>query len=193
MHVQRPSVALQQKAALTDELNRLQKQVLTATPPTNNAVGLVTAQAQMVTQFVQQAQTVQPVGNIAVYTGGSFKDLRLEDGDTVILPSRTDVVLISGEVESPNGLTHVEGMDIDHYVARAGGYALHANKKNFVILHPDGSGVVATAHDRPQPGDQVLVLPNVGNTNLQLFLDMTTLVFQLALSAATVVSVSRNL
>jgi protein involved in polysaccharide export with SLBB domain len=193
VHVQRPSVAIQQKAALTDELNRLQKQVFTATPATNNSVALVTAQATMITQFVQQAQTIQPNGNVAVYTNGQFHDLRLEDGDTVVVPNRTDVVLITGEVESPNGLAHVEGMTIEGYVDRAGGYAAHANKKKFVLLHPDGSGVVAGAHDRPQPGDEVLVLPNVGNTNLQLFLDMTQLLFQFALSAATVISVSKNL
>ena len=103
------------------------------------------------------------------------------------------MVLISGEVESPNGLAHVDGMDITGYVNRAGGFASHANKKKFVLLHPDGSGEVATAHDRPAPGDQILVLPNIGNANLQLFLDMTQLLFQFALSAATVISVSKNL
>jgi protein involved in polysaccharide export with SLBB domain len=193
VHVQRPSVAAQQKAAMTDELNRLQKQVLTATPSTNNSVALVTAQATMITQFVQQAQTITPNGNIAVYSHGQFTDLRLEDGDAVILPTRSDVVLVTGEVESPNGLAHIQGMDIEGYVNRSGGYATHANKKKFVILHQDGSGEVAGSHDKPLPGDEILVLPNVGNTNLQLFLDMTTLLFQFALSAATVISVSKNL
>ena len=38
-----------------------------------------------------------------------------------------------------------------------------------------------------------MVLPTVGNERLQVFIDMTTLMFQLALSAATVISVSHSL
>jgi hypothetical protein len=193
VHLQRASVAVQQKQAITDELYNLQKQVLTSSPPTNSAAQLATAQATLVSQFVAQAQNVQPTGNIAVYSNGQFHDMMLEDNDIVILPNRTDVVLVTGEVLSPGGLAHAGGMDIDGYVARAGGFAAHANKHKFVLMHPDGSGVVAGPHDRPQPGDQILVVPNVGNENLQVFIDLTQLLFQLALSSATVISVARQL
>jgi len=193
VHLQRQSVAAEQKQAIQDELYRLQKQVLTSSPPTNSAAQLATAQATLINQFVTQAQTIQPDGNIAVYTNGQFHDLMLEDGDVVVLPNRTDVVLVTGEVESAGALVHVDNMDIEGYVDRAGGYAAHANRKKFVLLHPDGSGVVAKPHDRPLPGDQILVLPNVGNENLQVFIDLTQLLFQLALSSATVVSVAHTL
>ncbi len=193
VHLQRGSVAAEQKQALTDELQRLQKQVLTSAPPTNTAAQLATAQATLISQFVAQAQTVQPTGNIAVYTNGQFHDVMLEDSDVVVLPNRTDVVLVSGEVESPGGLVHVSNMDIDGYINRAGGFAAHANKHKFVLLHPNGAGEVAREHDRPQPGDQILVLPNVGDYKLQLFLDLSQLLFQFALSSATVISVSKGL
>ena len=193
VHLQRASVAGQQKQALTDELNRLQKQVLTSSPPTNSAAQLATAQATLISQYVAQAQLIQPTGNIAVYTNGQFNDLALEDNDVVVMPNRTDVVLVSGEIESPGGLVHVANLDILGYVNRAGGFAAHANKHKFVLLHPDGAGVVANEHDRPQPGDQILVLPNVGDYKLQLFLDLSQLLFQFALSSATVISVSKGL
>ncbi len=167
--------------------------MLTSSPPTNSAAQLATAQATLINQFVTQAQTLTPDGNIAVYTNGQFHDMMLEDGDVVVLPNKTDVVLVTGEVESAGALAHVENMDIDGYVDRAGGFAAHANKKKFVLLHPDGSGVVAKPHDRPQPGDQVLVLPNVGNENLQVFIDLSQLLFQMVLSSATVISVSHSL
>ena len=193
VHLQRASVAGQQKQALTDELNRLQKQVLTSSPPTNSAAQLATAQATLISQYVAQAQLIQPTGNIAVYTNGQFNDLTLEDSDVIVMPNRTDVVLVSGEIESPGGLVHVANLDILGYVNRAGGFAAHANKHKFVLLHPDGAGVVANEHDKPQPGDQILVLPNVGDYKLQLFLDLSQLLFQFALSSATVISVSKGL
>jgi protein involved in polysaccharide export with SLBB domain len=193
VHLQRPSLAGLQKQAISDELYRLQKAVLTSSPPTNSSAQLATAQATLISQFVTQAQAVQPTGNVAVYTNGQFHDLTLEDGDVVILPNRTDVVLVNGEVESPGGLVHVDGMDIEYYVNRAGGFAAHANKKRFVLQHPDGEGVVAGPHDKPLPGDQILVLPTVGNENLQVFMDLSQLLFQLALSSATVISVAKGI
>ena len=193
VHLQRQSVAVEQKKAIQDELYRLQKQVLTSSPPTNSAAQLATAQATLINQFVAQAATLTPDGNIAVYTNGQFHDMMLEDGDVVVLPNKTDVVLVTGEVESGGAMAHVENMDIAGYVDRAGGFAAHANKKKFVLLHPDGSGVVAKPHDRPQPGDQVLVLPNVGDERLQVFIDLSQLLFQMVLSSATVISVAHTL
>lgn len=193
VHVQRLAVAQEQKRALQQALFNLQKQVLTASPPTSASAALAAAQASLITQFVNQAQTIVPDGNIAVYSNGQFQDLRLEEGDIVILPNRTDVVMVSGEVISPGGLAHAENMTIIGYVDRAGGFAAHANKKRFVLRHADGSAVVARPDERPQPGDDIIVLPNVGSDKLQVFIDLTQLLFQLALSSATVISVSRNL
>ncbi len=118
--------------------------------------------------------------------------MQLEEGDVVILPNRTDVVIVSGEVLSPSGLAHADNMTIEGYVDRAGGFASHANKRKFVLRHPDGSAVVVHADARPLPGDEIIVLPTVGNENLQIFMDISQLLFQLALSSATVISVSRN-
>ena len=193
VHVQRLDVALEQKKAIQDELFNLQKQVLTSAPSTNTAAQLATAQATLITQFVAQAQTVQPDGNIAVYQNGVFHDLRLQDGDVVILPNRTDVVIVAGEVLNPGALAHAENLSVQGYIDLAGGYAAHANRKRFVLQHRDGSAVAAKAGDRPLAGDEVIVLPTVGDERLQVFMDMSQLFFQLALSAATVISVTHTL
>ena len=134
-----------------------------------------------------QAQTVVPDGNIAVYSNGHFQDMRLQEGDIVVLPDRTDVIIVTGEVLSPGGLAHAEGLTVGGYVARAGGFAAHANKKHFVLRHRDGSAVVVEGGDRPLPGDEIVVVPNVGNTSLQIFVDLTQILFQIALTTATIV------
>jgi len=193
VHVQRPSVALEQKRALQESLFNLQKQVLTASPSTTSAATLATTQATLISQFVIQAQSVQPDGNIAVYSNGQFHDLRLQDGDVVILPNRTDVVIVAGEVLSPGGLTHADNLTVDGYINLAGGYAAHANRRRFVLRHRDGSALVARPNDKPLPGDELIVLPQVGDERLQMFMDLATLFFQLALSSATVISVSHSL
>ena len=186
VHVQRPEVAAEQKRAINDALFNLQREVLTSAPATNSAAQLATAQATLVNQFVAQAQTAAPDGNIAVYSDGVFRDLRLQDGDVVVLPNRTDVVIVAGEVLNPGGLAHAGDLTIEGYIDRAGGFASHANKKKFVLRHRDGSAIVARPEDRPLPGDEIVVLPNIGNSRLQVFSDLATLFFQLALTTATV-------
>jgi protein involved in polysaccharide export with SLBB domain len=193
VHVRRASVAAEQKRALQQALFNLQKQVLTASPPTSASAALAASQAALITQFVQQAQNITPDGNIAVYNNGQFQDMQLQEGDVVILPSHTDVVMVSGEVINPGGLSHTENMDIVGYVDRAGGFAAHANKHKMVLRHADGSAVVAKPGDKPLPGDDIIIVPNVGSDKLQVFIDLTQLLFQMALSTATVISVSKNL
>jgi protein involved in polysaccharide export with SLBB domain len=187
VHLRRAEVALEQKRALQQALFNLQKQVLTGSPPTAASAALASSQAALVTQFVQQAQSVEPDGNVAVYSNGQFQDLRLQEGDVVVLPDRTDVVIVTGEVLNPGGLAYANGETIERYISSAGGYAAHANKKKFVIRHRDGSAVVAQRGDRLQPGDEIVVLPTVGSTSLQLFVDLTQILFQIALTTATIV------
>ena len=187
VHIQRPSVAAEQKRALQEALFNLQKQVLTSAPSTAASAALATAQATLVNQFVDRAESVVPDGNIAVYSNGRFQDLRLEDGDLVILPNKTDVVIVGGEVLNPGGLAHAENLTLQGYIDRAGGFAAHANKKKFVLRHRDGSAEVATRDTRPQAGDEIVVLPTVGSPYLQVFTDLTTVLFQIALTTATIV------
>ncbi len=187
VHIQRVTVAQDQKKAIQDALFNLQKQVLTSAPMTATAAALATAQATLINQFVTAAESVQPDGNIAVYSNGEFQDVRLEDGDIVIIPNKTDVVLVAGEVLNPGGLAHVPNLTIEGYIGRAGSYSPNANKKKFVLRHRDGSAEVATANSRPQGGDEIVVLPKVPSGFLQFASDISTLLFQIALTTATVV------
>ena len=186
VHVRRASVAAEQKRAIDDALYNLQKQVLTTAPATTEAAALATAQATLVNQFVAAAKQVQPDGNIAVFSNGQLQNLRLENGDVVILPNKTDVVIVAGEVLTPGGMAYTKGMRLEDYIGRAGGFAAHANKDKFVLRHLDGTGVVVRGGDRPAPGDEIVVLPKVGSGYFQLAKDVSTLLFQLAITASSI-------
>ncbi len=191
VHLRRSSVATQQKQAIQDALYRLQEDILTAAPLTAQAAALTTAQAGLINQFVTRAESVQPDGNIAVHSNGQFQDLLLQDGDTVVLPDRTDVVIVAGEVLNPGGLAHANGLTIKGYIDRAGGFATNANKKHFVLRHLDGSAVEAGPKDHPLAGDEIAVLPKVGVRWFQLATDISQLIFQLAVTSGTVVNLTK--
>ena len=187
VHIRRAEVAQEQKRALNEALWNLQKQVLTTAPLTAEQAQFTTAQAALLTQFVEKAQSVQPEGNIAVYTNGQFNDIRLRDGDTVVLPNRTDVVIVTGEIMNPGALAWADGTSVKGYVGRAGGFGPNANKGKVVIRHRDGSAEVAGTGARPGPGDEVVVLPKVGSPWLIIAKDLSQILFQIAVTAGTVI------
>ena len=78
------------------------------------------------------------------------------------------------------------------YVGRAGGFAANANKGKVVIRHRDGSAEVAGTSARPGPGDEVVVLPKVGSPWLVIAKDLTQILFQIAVTAGTVIRLTED-
>lgn len=190
VHVERPSVALQQKEALDRALDNLEKAALTAPATSSETAAIAAGQASQLERFIARARLATPSGKVAVYTEGEFHDLKLESGDRIIFPSRTDVVLVAGEAVSPGAFVFAEGHTIQDYVNRAGGFAPNANRGRFALRRPDGSAIVVRARHRPRPGDQIVVVPNIVNPGFLLFKDVTTIVFQLITSTAAAINLS---
>lgn len=192
VHIKRPGVAAEQRRAIDESLYNLQKQLATLPAYTPEQAALAQAQGQLLRDFIATAKQVQPDGNVAVYTNGQFNDVRLLDGDRVVLPRRSDVVLISGEVLNPSGLAFARGSKVVDYVNRAGGFTPSANTGKIVIRHPDGSAQVGNKNTQPGPGDNVVVVPKVASPWLQFAKDISEILFQIAVTAGTVVNISDN-
>ncbi len=186
VHVLRKSVAVRQKQALNDSLLQLQKQAYTSQAVTPEQATAQVAAAPLIDKFVQIASQAQPTGLVAVYRNGVFQDIHLEEGDQIVIPNKTDVVIVSGEVLVPGALAHRKGATIGDYVKDTGGYTTAANTDDFVIRSLDGSARMASESTVPKPGDVIMVVPEVSGYTFQLVKDISTLIFQLALSTATV-------
>ncbi len=93
---------------------------------------------------------------------------------------------------NPGGLAHTDRMRIIDYVNRAGGFSPHANKSKVVVRHRDGSATVADSNFKPEAGDEIVVLPKVGSGYFQLVKDVSTLLFQIAVTTATVIDLKNN-
>jgi protein involved in polysaccharide export with SLBB domain len=190
VYIERASVALQQKVALDKALDNLEKAALTAPASSSESATIASQQASQIERFVIRARQVQPSGNVSVYTNGQFNDLKLEAGDRVVFPPRRDVVIVAGEVISPGAFAHGPRATIRDYINRAGGFAPNANKGRFALRRPDGSALVAKASTVPHPGDEIVVVPSVVSPGFLLFKDITAIVFQMATTAAVVLSVT---
>ena len=187
----RRSVARQQAQSLNEALDRLQRSLLSAASAGGEAQAEAVAQeADLVQQFIERARTVEPDGRVVVARqDGSIADIRMEDGDIIVIPEATDLILVSGEVAVPQALLFEPGMDAEDYVYAAGGYTDRADEGSFVIRRLNGQTFTGGGIPELQPGDEVIVLPEVPLAYLALASDIAQIIGQMAVTAAAIVAV----
>jgi len=181
LSVRRESVAERQKKALDDSLRRLETTYLGASSSTVEESAIRAREAELISQFVREARQVEPNGRLVVAHESKLVDIRLQDGDIITLPQRTDSILVSGEVYIPQSLVYVPNRTVSDYIQAAGGFSQHADDDHILIARQNGE--VRDAGDVPlRPGDQILVLPKVETKSLQIASTITQILYQIAVA-----------
>lgn len=152
-------------------------------PASSDGEARIRAQeAQMVMQFVDRARKVQPLGKVVVSDSGKVANILLEQGDKVVIPIKTDLISISGEVLMPQAVVFNSNATIQDYVAWAGGFTERADDDRIAVVR--ANGLVEFGHDYTiKPGDQILVLPKVDAKTMQAVKDITQIIYQIAVAA----------
>ena len=186
IYIRRRSVAAEQKVILADALRRLEQSALTATSASVDEAGIRVKEAELIQNFVQRASKLEPDGVLVVSRGGRISDVLLEEGDEIIIPRKTDVVHVSGEVLIPTAVTWEKGLSLKGYLSGAGGLSDRADTDNILIVGLNGE--VAHAKGQPiEPGDRILVMPKFDSKNLQLVKDVTQVLYQMAVAVKVAV------
>jgi polysaccharide export outer membrane protein len=121
-------------------------------------------------------------------------DTVLEPGDAIFYPKRPNFVLAMGDLNNPGALQFVEGKSAQAYVRDAGGTMQTADDKRIYVVYPNGSAQPLRAglwsgrsSLTPPPGSTIVVPKNIDPLyRLSIFRDVTTIISQLAVSAATI-------
>jgi protein involved in polysaccharide export with SLBB domain len=188
IHIRRRSVALQQKQSLEASLDRLERSLYSATVATDGEAQIRRAEAELVAKYIARARTVEPDGTVVVVdSDGRLMDLRLEDGDEIVIPERRSIVLVSGEVFAPQALGFEPGETARHYISRAGGYTDRGDQGKVIIRRPNGQVVIASLSTPVQPGDEVIAPPRVDFKTFQFTKDVTQILYQIAISAGVLI------
>jgi protein involved in polysaccharide export with SLBB domain len=181
IYVRRVSVAQAQEKSIKDAMQRLKAAVVTSPTITTAQAQMQQQQAQVIFQFASQLSNVKPEGRLIVEHGGKLENVRLEDGDVIVVPSRTDLVLVSGEVRVPQAMVWVSGANIEHYIKTAGGFTDRADDSELLVIRASGETIVGS--DPPvSPGDRVIVLPAASNWTLPFITDLTQILYQVAVT-----------
>ena len=174
-------MAREQKQIIQDSLRRLEQTALTATSSTPEEAKVRAEEAKLVQDFVKRASQVEPDGVIVVSRGGAVSDIWLEEGDEIVIPQRSNVVQVSGEVVMAKAVTYDSRMSLDDYLAAVGGVSVRADDEHILVAKQNGE--IGLAEDLGiQPGDRILVLPKVDTKGMLLAKDLMQIVYQIAVA-----------
>jgi protein involved in polysaccharide export with SLBB domain len=144
-----------------------------------------TREAELISKFVERAKQVKPIGQVVISDGARLSDIVLEDGDVVVIPQKTSLVLVQGEVNFPSAMVYRSGKSIDSYIGEAGGYSPSANSDQVLVMRRSGA-VVRGDSATLVAGDEIFVMPKVDSKNMETAKTITQIMYQIAVSAKVV-------
>jgi protein involved in polysaccharide export with SLBB domain len=195
IYIKRKSVVEQQKMLIDESLNRLERSIFTAPASSDGEARIRAQEAQLVSQFVARARRIEPLGKVIVSENGKVANIRLEQGDEIVIPAQTDLIQVSGEVLMPQAIVYNPNASIRDYIAWAGGFSERANDERIAVVRANGLTIFLDAQNSwltdendqgLQAGDQILVLPKIDTKLMQAVKDITQIVYQIAIAANVV-------
>ena len=185
VYLLRESVADQQQSIINQALDRLERSIYTAPVRSTGEGSIRVQEAQLVTDFIARARQVKPLGKVIIAENDNVADILLEENDTIVIPSKTDLVHVGGEVLMPQSVVFNPDAELSDYVAWAGGFSERANDDRILVIRANGMVDFYDVDDNSDvaAGDQVIVLPRVDAKTLQAVKDITQIIYQIAVAA----------
>lgn len=158
--------------------------------------------SQELGQLLRQIQTTEPVGRLvidlpAAVAGRVTQNIRLENGDRLLIPRIQQSVSVFGEVLYPTSHVYQVGLSPTDYIQRSGGMNNRADSsKTYIIrvngaVDPVGRQGVLTRRFRNEvaiePGDTIVIPRDVDDIpTLQLWTSVTQIIYQSAIAIAAI-------
>lgn len=187
--IYRKSIALRQQELLQQSLDNLERHVIGASSVSLEEAQLRQVESQTILAFIERARKVQPKGQILLESLEEAAQLVLEDEDIIHIPSTSRLVTVYGEVQYPNTQTYRENESIRNYIDRAGDFSDNANKKEILVIYPNGllEKIDDTKKIIQDPGVEIIVLPKADGKSLLFAKEISTIIYQIALGARVVI------
>lgn len=125
----------------------------------------------------------------AIENPGSYHDLVLREGDRLEIPTYSNIVRVSGAVQSPNAITYQPNKGYKHYIDEAGGFAHRARKRHAYVIHMNGH-ISKARKGKIEPGSEIIVPSKEGEgLGLQGILSIATTSASLATMIASIANI----
>jgi protein involved in polysaccharide export with SLBB domain len=189
VHIRRASVIKDQKDSINDSLFRLERSALLALSQSQGEAAIRVQEAELTLKFVERARLIQPLGRVVTARDQKQRNIVLEAGDIIVVPTRTNVVRISGEVMMSQAVMFRPGATAEDYIEDAGGYSDRGDDDRVIVIHSNAEVAIASPGVEILPGDEILVPPRVDSKVLQNTVDVTQIIYQVAVSAAVIIAI----
>jgi len=130
----------------------------------------LTAIAQTETAL-NQLEAAAPVGRVVIHVPSDLKklaqtpaDTPLRDGDILIIPKKTNYVIVSGQVFNPTAVGYLPGKSARWYLGQSGGLTQIADKNAVFVVRADGSVVSAKNNSGFWSGDPLNAVLKPGDS-----------------------------
>lgn len=177
----RKSVQIRQKEMLTVALQKIEEATLSARSKTSEEANLRAKEADLIMRFVERAKQVEPKGQVVLNEAQRAGTL-LEDGDTVVIPERTSLVMVHGEVLFPNAVSWQDGDSVNRYIEQAGGFTQGADTSKVILMKQNGATMLADG-SKVSAGDEIMVLPRIETKSYEVTRALTQILYQIAFTA----------
>uniref|UniRef100_UPI003570B3FE polysaccharide biosynthesis/export family protein n=1 Tax=Chitinilyticum piscinae TaxID=2866724 RepID=UPI003570B3FE len=182
----RNSVKDRQKAMLDVALKSLEATVLTARSGSVNEAKIRSDESTKILNWIDRARQLEPTGQVFIAQSSRKNDLLLENGDIIRIPVKDGLVLVGGEVLFPNSIAYDENLRVEDYISAAGGFTQDADSSRIVVAHANGSFSSEKNLKKISEGDRIMVLPKVDTKFMQFSMDISQIVYQIAVAVGVV-------
>ena len=210
----REDVKKSQKENLSKLLRRLEAESSGSSIQASQSIGsmsdfgAVQAKVQSIQlaqkQSLERARSLKPEGRIALgippdlnNKATELPNLRLINGDKVIVPSRPDFIYIFGSVNTESAIIFKPNLIVDDYL-RLAGIGSGADKDATILMRADGSALSNQSlwrndvlSTKVMPGDTIVLPEKLDRESAWSFIvrgikDYTQILYQLGLGAAAI-------
>jgi protein involved in polysaccharide export with SLBB domain len=189
VHVRRSSVAKAQKTAIDDALFRLERSALLALSASQGEANIRVREAELTQKFVERARLIQPLGRVVTARDNQQRNVVLEADDVIVIPARTNVVRVGGEVMMTQAVMYRPQSTAAEYITDSGGYTDRSDRGRVIVIRANAEVAVGDTDLPVFPGDEILVPPKIDTKVLQNAVDVTQVIYQIAVSAAVVIAI----
>jgi polysaccharide export outer membrane protein len=215
----RESVKQLQQKQLTEMVNRLERELLSASSvATSTALSadeakIETEKLSQSRELVAKLRDVKATGRMTIQIEKpellkkTLYDVELEGGDTLDIPRNPQTVQVLGSVFNQTAFVYDKDKDYSDYIDLAGGYTEYADDDNVYILKVDGTAMrpggsfLSISWNKDlhrwelgsktlESGDTIVVPENLDRIAwVREIKDLTQILYQVAVAAAVVVRV----
>lgn len=193
IQILRKSVAEMQKKLIESQLRELETLALTTPSSSPDEAKIRAEESKAVLEFIERAKKVEPRGQIVISNRSQADAIVLQEGDSIYVPTKNNIVIVQGEVALPGAFTYVDGFKLDDYIDMAGDISSRANKERILVIHANGKAekydsslFALNAKPNIEKGDSILILPKAEDRSLMTASVVTQILYQIAIAAKVV-------